>query len=110
MDISDEHVRVKNTVALRCYDQTGVIIQNKTSGLVVENSYFTLSERNKVFAVGCDDYAFVSPVAGIEGKNFSSGCVSICSSVRDVPVGSCSGMETFVHHAQVGMTLSMTTI
>lgn len=45
-----------------------------------------------MIAVGCDDYSFVSPVSGIEGKNFSSGCVSVCSNVQDVPAGSCSGM------------------
>ncbi|XP_076892811.1 wall-associated receptor kinase 2-like [Bidens hawaiensis] len=104
VDISDEHVRVKNTVASRCYNQTGFIIQNKASGLVVQNSYFTLSERNKVFAVGCDDYVFVSPVAGIEGKNFSSGCVSICSSVQDVPIGSCSGMGCCATSLPTGLT------
>ncbi|CAH1429983.1 unnamed protein product [Lactuca virosa] len=92
VDISDEHVRVKNIVATKCYNETGSVIQDNASGLVVQNSYFTISELNKVIAVGCDDYSFVSPVSGIEGKNFSSGCVSVCSNVQDVPVGSCSGM------------------
>ncbi|KAK9072296.1 hypothetical protein SSX86_008729 [Deinandra increscens subsp. villosa] len=92
VDISDEHVRVRNAIASKCYDQTGEMIQTNASGLTLTNSYFTLSERNKVFAVGCDDYAFVSPVAEIEGRNFSSGCVSICSNVTDVPNGTCSGL------------------
>ncbi|KVH98643.1 EGF-like calcium-binding [Cynara cardunculus var. scolymus] len=72
--ISDEHVRVKNTVAFKCYSQIGEIIDERPTGLVVVSSYFTLSELNKLIAVGCDDYSFISPVAGIEGKNFSSGC------------------------------------
>lgn len=93
VDISDEHVRVKNIVATKCYNETGSVIQDSASGLVVQNSYFTISELNKVIAVGCDDYSFVSPISGIEGKNFSSGCVSVCSNVQDVPVGSCSGFR-----------------
>ncbi|KAD3336508.1 hypothetical protein E3N88_32027 [Mikania micrantha] len=104
VNISDEHIRVKNTIATKCYNQTGGVTRNTTSGLVVENSYFTISDRNKVFAVGCDDYAFVSPVAGIEGKNFSSGCVSICSNVQDVPVGSCSGMGCCATSLPTGLT------
>ncbi|KAI7735675.1 hypothetical protein M8C21_019839 [Ambrosia artemisiifolia] len=105
MDISDEHVRVKSTIATKCYNQTGGVIQTTTSGLVVENSYFTISsERNKVFAIGCDDYAFVSPVFGIEGKNFSSGCVSVCSNVKDVPVGTCSGMGCCATSLPKGLT------
>ncbi|KAI3676348.1 hypothetical protein L1987_85954 [Smallanthus sonchifolius] len=104
VDISDEHVRVKNTIATKCYNQTGGVVQNYSSGLVVENSYYTLSARNKVFAVGCDDYAFVSPVAGIEGKNFTSGCVSICSDVKDVPVGSCLGMGCCATSLPTGLT------
>lgn len=104
IDISNEHVRVKNTVASKCYNQTGGVIQDDASGLVVQSSYFTLSELNKVFAVGCDDYAYVSPVSGIEGKNFTSGCVTICSSARDVPVGSCTGMGCCATSLPTGLT------
>ncbi|KAK9069032.1 hypothetical protein SSX86_013148 [Deinandra increscens subsp. villosa] len=104
VDISDEHVRVKNTVAFKCFNQTGGLVRNQTSGLVVQNSYFTLSERNKVFAIGCDDYAFASPVSGIEGKNFTSGCVSVCSGAQDVTVGSCSGMGCCATSLPTGLT------
>ncbi|PWA45866.1 EGF-like calcium-binding domain-containing protein [Artemisia annua] len=94
LDISDEHVRIKNTIATMCYNQTGGQIQDNSSGLVVANSYFTLSsELNKLITIGCDDFAMISPVALIENKNISSGCVSVCSNVEDVPVGSCSGLN-----------------
>ncbi|KAI3666954.1 hypothetical protein L6452_41995 [Arctium lappa] len=104
VDISDEHVRVKNTVAFKCYNQIGEIISERPTGLVVSSSYFTLSELNKLIAVGCDDYSFISPVAGIEGKNFSSGCVSVCANVQDVPVGSCSGIGCCVTSLPTGLT------
>ncbi|KAI3788675.1 hypothetical protein L2E82_01448 [Cichorium intybus] len=110
VDISDEHVRVKNLIASTCYDQTGVIIQVNVSGLVVENSFYTLSELNKVIAVGCDDYSFTSPVAGIEGKNFTSGCVSVCSNVNDVSVGSCSGMGCCSTSLPNGLTTYLATV
>ncbi|KVI03315.1 EGF-like calcium-binding, partial [Cynara cardunculus var. scolymus] len=87
VDISDEHVRVKNTVATKCYSQIGETIYQSSSGLVVAESCFTLSELNKLIVVGCDDFSLVSPVGAIEGKNFSYGCVTICSSVQDVLVG-----------------------
>ncbi|XP_024975863.1 wall-associated receptor kinase 2-like [Cynara cardunculus var. scolymus] len=92
IDISDEHVRIKNVVASTCYNETGEIIEITSTGLVVATSYFTLSELNKLIAVGCDDYSVIAPVNGIEGKNFSSGCVTVCNGVRDVLAGSCSGM------------------
>ncbi|KAI3666958.1 hypothetical protein L6452_41999 [Arctium lappa] len=91
VDISDEHVRVKNFVATNCYSEIGEIIESisTVTGLVA-SFYFTLSELNKLIAVGCDDYSTIAPVSGIEGKNFSSGCVTLCNGVRDVLAGSCS--------------------
>ncbi|KAL4559117.1 hypothetical protein LXL04_031251 [Taraxacum kok-saghyz] len=41
VDISDEHVRVKNIVTSTCYNETGVVISDNPTGLVVANSYFT---------------------------------------------------------------------
>ena len=77
-------------------NQIGGLIQYNASGLVVVNSYFTLSsELNKLITIGCDDFAMISPVAAIEKKNISSGCVSVCSNIKDVPVGSCSGLYFF---------------
>ncbi|GKA37162.1 wall-associated receptor kinase 2-like protein [Tanacetum coccineum] len=110
MDISSEHVRIKNTIASKFYNQSGVVIQNTTSGLVVANSYFTLSELNKLIVIGCDEFAIISPVSGIEGKNITSGCVSVCSSVEDVPVGSCSGMGCCSTSVPAGLNTYITTV
>lgn len=104
MDISDEHVRVKNFVASSCYSEIGERIEDISTGLVVASSYFTLSELNKLIAVGCDDYSVISPVAGIEGKNFSSGCVTVCNGVGDVLAGSCSGMGCCSTSLPTGLT------
>nr|XP_043610018.1 wall-associated receptor kinase 2-like [Erigeron canadensis] len=85
VDISDEHVRIKNSISSNCYNQTGGLVQDVRSGLTVYDSYFTLSsEKNKLFGIGCDDYFFFHPVQGIEGKDFTSGCVSLCKDVKDV--------------------------
>ncbi|GKD95319.1 wall-associated receptor kinase 2-like protein [Tanacetum coccineum] len=111
LDISDEHVRVKNTIATKCYNQTGGLIQDNSSGLVVANSYFTLSsELNKLITVGCDDFAMISPVAAIERKNISSGCVTVCSNIEDVPVGSCSGMGCCSTSVPPGLTTYLLTL
>ncbi|PWA69913.1 Concanavalin A-like lectin/glucanase, subgroup [Artemisia annua] len=110
MDISSEHVRIKNTIASKLYNQSGVVIQNTNSGLVVANSYFTLSALNKLIVIGCDEFAIISPVSGIEGKNITSGCVSVCSSVEDVPVGSCSGMGCCSTSVPAGLNTYIATV
>lgn len=44
---------------------------------------------NKFTIVGCDDLALI---AGTEGRNFASGCVSLCSEKEDLLDGYCSGI------------------
>ncbi|CAA2985838.1 wall-associated receptor kinase 2-like [Olea europaea subsp. europaea] len=44
---------------------------------------------NKFTIVGCDDLALI---AGTEGRNFTSGCVSLCSEKEDLLDGYCSGI------------------
>lgn len=39
--------------------------------------------------VGCDDFALIS---GTKERNFTSGCVSLCSKAEDVMGGLCSGI------------------
>nr|GEW04869.1 wall-associated receptor kinase 2-like [Tanacetum cinerariifolium] len=92
VSISDEHVRIKNTVASTCYNQTGGVIQDDVSGLVVANSCFMLSQLNNLITVGCDEFAMISEVQAITSSSFTSvGCTAICSKVEDIPVGLCSG-------------------
>ncbi|KAF4355975.1 hypothetical protein F8388_025978 [Cannabis sativa] len=54
------------------------------------NSNFPLSaRRNKLAVVGCDSLAVIG---GLEGRNYSAGCISMCNQINDVVNGSCSGV------------------
>ncbi|CAI9774792.1 unnamed protein product [Fraxinus pennsylvanica] len=87
-DISDSHVRIKNWVAASCYNQRG----NYTGGNPVAirlMPHLSFSEMNKFTVMGCDDLALI---AGSEGRIFTSGCVSLCSSKESILDGYCSGI------------------
>ncbi|KAK1437483.1 hypothetical protein QVD17_03274 [Tagetes erecta] len=91
VDISSNHVRIKNTISTKCYDALGGSTRYNSAGVVVA-TWLTLSELNKLYVIGCDDFFIISPVSGIDHKNFSSGCVSICSKAEDIIAGSCAGI------------------
>ncbi|KAM5553492.1 hypothetical protein ABKV19_025623 [Rosa sericea] len=51
---------------------------------------YTISDtKNKFYAVGCDTYATMGGFR--EGKQFVTGCVSVCDSLDNVDKNSCSG-------------------
>ncbi|KAL2557880.1 Wall-associated receptor kinase 2 [Forsythia ovata] len=88
IDISDSHMRIKNSVATSCYNQLG----NRTRVDPVSISlaqYFSFSDMNKFTVVGCDDLALI---LGTKGRNFSSGSVCLCSEKDDLLDGYCSGI------------------
>ncbi|KAI3811843.1 hypothetical protein L1987_21575 [Smallanthus sonchifolius] len=91
VDISSNHVRIKNTISSTCYNPSGESTHFNTAGVVVATC-FTLSQLNKLFLVGCDDFAIISPLSDIDQKKFSSGCVSLCSKAQDIIAGSCTGI------------------
>ncbi|MBA0632100.1 hypothetical protein Godav_000905 [Gossypium davidsonii] len=55
-----------------------------TSGL-----YNISSTKNKLTAIGCDTYAFIT---GSIGQDYATGCLSLCDEISDVINGSCSGI------------------
>ncbi|XP_071729493.1 wall-associated receptor kinase 2-like [Rutidosis leptorrhynchoides] len=85
-DIADSNLRIFTHLSYQCY--------NKTGGLSADNSWsyrltnFTFSEKNKFTVVGCDDYALIT---GENNKNYSSGCIGVCSKALEVPDGKCTG-------------------
>ncbi|KAM6602439.1 hypothetical protein CsatA_022048 [Cannabis sativa] len=94
LDISiiNGELRVEGPIARNCYDSFG----NKTSNSseitrdMTTNSNFPLSaRRNKLAVVGCDSLAVIG---GLEGRNYSAGCISMCNQINDVVNGSCSGV------------------
>ncbi|KAL2500227.1 Wall-associated receptor kinase 2 [Forsythia ovata] len=89
LDISDNEIRVKNFVAASCYNRFGVLIRNNTASINLASTPFSFSDSNKFTIVGCDEFALI---AGSEGRNFTSGCVSLCSNSEDLIEGECSGI------------------
>ncbi|GFZ02196.1 wall-associated kinase family protein [Actinidia rufa] len=83
VDISDTHIWIKNFVASRCYAQSGLTTQDNYAWIRFDDSFpFTFSDTlNKFTVIGCDDFALIS---GSVGRNFTSGCVSLCSKREDV--------------------------
>ncbi|KAH6837555.1 hypothetical protein C2S53_009862 [Perilla frutescens var. hirtella] len=88
-DISDSRARISNVVARKCYDRSGSIVQENTASSDITGTPFSYSPLNKFTVIGCDDLALVS---GGGGRNFTSGCVTLCSRAEDVISGSCSGI------------------
>ncbi|KAK4392330.1 Wall-associated receptor kinase [Sesamum angolense] len=88
IDISDSQMRIKNWVATRCYNQQG----NLTFGRMYEirlSTSFSFSDMNKLMVIGCDDLAVI---LGTKGPNFTSGCMTLCSSKENILNGNCSGI------------------
>ncbi|KAF5953595.1 hypothetical protein HYC85_006451 [Camellia sinensis] len=90
ISLSDTQIRIKNWVASRCYNQKGGITSENIVWIDLPAYYLTFSDTaNKFTVIGCDDFALIS---GSEGRNFTSGCVSLCSKSEDVLSGYCSGI------------------
>ncbi|CAI9099594.1 OLC1v1036442C1 [Oldenlandia corymbosa var. corymbosa] len=86
-EIDDNHIRFVSTVASSCYDQRGQILENDAFMGVNRTGPFSFSDLNTFTVIGCDDASLVTGYI----KNFSSGCVSVCSRAEDVIAGYCSG-------------------
>ncbi|XP_051130967.1 wall-associated receptor kinase 2-like [Andrographis paniculata] len=88
-EISDNQMRISNVVARRCYDRSGSVVLHNTASSSISSTPFSYSELNKFTVIGCDDFALVT---GVGSRNFTSGCVSLCSRAEDVINESCSGI------------------
>ncbi|KAL2250388.1 wall-associated receptor kinase 2-like [Sesamum indicum] len=89
IEISDSQMRVKNLVAVNCYNQLGNLTMQNPSLRISLPPTFTFSDVNKFTIVGCDDLALIS---GRDGSNFTSGCFSLCSAREDLLDGYCTGI------------------
>ncbi|KAL0344439.1 UNVERIFIED_CONTAM: Wall-associated receptor kinase [Sesamum radiatum] len=89
LDISDDKVLIKNWVAASCYTQFGNITRRNPAYINLVTTPFSFSDTNKFTVLGCDEFALIF---GSEGRNFTSGCVSLCSSSQDLIEGECSGI------------------
>ncbi|KAM7478185.1 hypothetical protein LguiA_026398 [Lonicera macranthoides] len=88
IEITDTHIRIKTFVSFNCYNRSGGLINRTSLSSELNRANFMNSELNKFILVGCDDLATIE---GNLGRNFTSGCMSVCSDSQDVLSGSCSG-------------------
>ncbi|KAL0336744.1 UNVERIFIED_CONTAM: Wall-associated receptor kinase [Sesamum calycinum] len=86
--ISDSEMRVKNLVAAKCYNQQGNLTFAAANSIDLD-PYFSFSDVNKVFSIGCGD---ISMMTGTRGHNFTTGCMAVCSTKEDILDGDCSGI------------------
>ncbi|KAF5179734.1 Wall-associated receptor kinase [Thalictrum thalictroides] len=83
-------VRIKNFVTSQCYYQSGALDWKVTTTIGLTGTPYTFSStKNKVTAIGCDTWVFVT---GIDGGNLTSGCISLCHKKEHVIDGSCDGV------------------
>lgn len=88
-DVSLEgHVGIDGWMAWECYSSGAK--SRWESGDTTLDVPFTFSEsHNKFTAIGCDTVAFIK---GSRGRDFTSGCISLCDSEDGVINGSCKGI------------------
>ncbi|KAK4478453.1 hypothetical protein RD792_013928 [Penstemon davidsonii] len=89
VDISETQLRIKNRVAARCYNPTGNVTRQNQILINFTGSPFSFSDSNRFTVVGCDDLALIR---GSSGRNFTSGCLSLCSQRTDLIDGFCTGI------------------
>ncbi|KAL2500470.1 Wall-associated receptor kinase 2 [Forsythia ovata] len=89
IDISNDTLRIKNWVAAACYNQTGNITRQNPVEINFTGTPYSFSDSNKFTVVGCDDLAVIQ---GNSGRNFTSGCLSLCSKKEDLIDGFCTGI------------------
>ncbi|PIN17587.1 Serine/threonine protein kinase [Handroanthus impetiginosus] len=91
VNISEQHVRIKNSVAAHCFDGSGNITRDDPASFdFVSDAFpYSFSDVNRFTVVGCDDWAVV---VGSLGRNYTGGCLSICLNNSDPIDGSCTGI------------------
>ncbi|KAK3000706.1 hypothetical protein RJ639_022418 [Escallonia herrerae] len=87
--ISDSEIRTKNVMASNCFDRTGSLMSSNRASIHLGSPYFTLSPTNKFTIIGCDDFALIT---ALNGLNFTTGCFSLCSRSVDIVEGYCTGI------------------
>ncbi|XP_022981698.1 wall-associated receptor kinase 2-like [Cucurbita maxima] len=89
VSVEDADLVIENLVANYCFDGKGNISGHNETLLKFDK--FTISTKNIFTVVGCST---VSMIGGIlqDDEDYLSGCASFCSSYRNMPNGTCSGV------------------
>ncbi|XP_061373357.1 putative wall-associated receptor kinase-like 16 [Gastrolobium bilobum] len=84
-------LQISYPVASDCYTVGGKRVNQTFQDLNLK--YFHISsKRNKLTVLGCDTLGLVLGVESDQGKNYTTGCVSLCNRLDDIVAnGSCSG-------------------
>ncbi|XP_059453792.1 wall-associated receptor kinase 2-like [Corylus avellana] len=89
ISIKTHELHVLNNVAQECYNSLGQLLRNK--GPLFWAGRFTISNsKNKFIALGCDTIAYLR--GSQNNDTYWTGCASLCTSLRNVVNGSCSGV------------------
>ena len=83
-------IDVRMYSSISCYDQWGTPLSNNTNPGLLGPTFTVSATRNRFVAVGCDTYAFLNGT--LRDAPFSTGCLSVCNSTRNIVNGSCSGI------------------
>lgn len=89
VSVEDADLVIENLVANYCFDGKGNMSGHNETLLKFDK--FTISTKNIFTVVGCST---VSMIGGIlqDDEDYLSGCASFCSSYRNMPNGTCSGV------------------
>ncbi|KAI8013079.1 Wall-associated receptor kinase 2 [Camellia lanceoleosa] len=83
-------LRISAPIGSDCFREGGVQYQDDIFETWITVPEFPISNtRNKFTAVGCDTYAVIT---GSLGRNYATGCLSLCDTIDSVINGSCSGI------------------
>ena len=89
ISIESHELRVMQYVAQDCYSKYGVRVNHNEPSFWAA-MYTISSTKNKFIAVGCDTKAYL--MGKQNGEKYWTGCISVCSSLRNVVNGSCTGV------------------
>ena len=77
--MSGHEMKISNSIAFRCYNESGRATYELIAWTNLETTPFTFSQKNKFTVIGCDDSALIT---GRNGVDFTSGCLGLCSKSR----------------------------
>ncbi|KAL8093074.1 wall-associated receptor kinase 2-like [Apium graveolens] len=88
-DISNTELRIANTVAYRCYSESGQLTDDQYMYTALWGTSYMYSAANVLTIVGCDDYANIYNAP--EGT-LPKGCSTTCQNIDEVTENeTCSG-------------------
>ncbi|THG10471.1 hypothetical protein TEA_003269 [Camellia sinensis var. sinensis] len=83
-------LRISVSIGSDCFREGGVQNRDDIFETWITVPEFPISNtRNKFTAVGCDTFAVI---VGSLGRNYATGCLSVCDSIDSVINSSCSGI------------------